>query len=154
MRIKLEDEQTTAIDIAPLIDCVFLLIVFFLVATTFKKADFEDPPPKTEEQIVFELEEQLKVDLPDPAVSARPVTETSILHLVIDADGTFYIGKKPASRTQLHEKLREIATDYPARHIMVDIDRHAESRYTIQLLDLLAYEGLRNYGIHTKQTID
>ncbi|MBN1995976.1 biopolymer transporter ExbD [candidate division KSB1 bacterium] len=154
MRIRLEEDQTTAIDIAPLIDCVFLLIVFFLVATTFKKADFEEPPPKTEEQIVIELEEQLKVDLPDPAVSALPVTENSVLHIVIDADGTFFLEKKPVSRTQLHEKLREIATNYPDSHIMIDIDRHAESQYTIQLLDLLAYEGLRNYGIHTKQTLE
>ena len=45
MRIELEDQENTDIGFAPLLDCIFLLLVFFLVATSFNKAQ-EQPKEK------------------------------------------------------------------------------------------------------------
>lgn len=155
MRIRMDDEPALGIDIAPLIDCVFLLLIFFLVATTLKRAEQEMPHvPKTEEQIRQELEEQLKVDLPEPAVAARPVFETASLRLTIDTDGLFYINSSPVGQAELHGVIRELAETEPERHLLIDVDRNAPSSYLIQVLDLCAFEGLDNYGIHTKSHLD
>jgi len=43
MRVRLEDDEQVEVQMAPLIDCVFLLLIFFLVATTLKKIDKELP---------------------------------------------------------------------------------------------------------------
>jgi biopolymer transport protein ExbD len=155
MRLKMDEEPTVGIDIAPLIDCVFLLLIFFLVATTFKMTELEaQDAPKIEKQYMRELEEQLKVDLPEPAVSARPVREQNSVRLTINADGMFFAGKKPIGQNELHRTLRDIAAMDKSCHILIDVDRRAESQYLIQLLDLCAFEGLKNYGIHTRNTID
>jgi len=42
MRCHIEDEPP-GLDLTPMIDCVFLLLIFFLVATTMKKIDYELP---------------------------------------------------------------------------------------------------------------
>ena len=43
MRVRLDDEDDVQVQMAPLIDCVFLLLSFFLVATTLKKIEKELP---------------------------------------------------------------------------------------------------------------
>jgi biopolymer transport protein ExbD len=155
MRVKLDDEPAIGIDIAPLIDCVFLLLIFFLVATTFKMTELEaQEVPKVEKQIMEELEEQLKVDLPEPAVSSQPVFERNSVRLTINADGMFFIGRNPIGQNELHQTLRDIAATDKSCHILIDVDRRAESQYLIQLLDLCAFEGLMNYGIHTRNSIE
>ena len=43
MRIDFEDENGIGVDMAPLIDCVFLLLIFFLVTTMMKKWETQIP---------------------------------------------------------------------------------------------------------------
>lgn len=43
MRIDLEEDNETGVDMAPLIDCVFLLLIFFLVTTMMKKWETQIP---------------------------------------------------------------------------------------------------------------
>ncbi len=153
MRVKIENELPLDINLAPLIDCVFLLLIFFLVATTLKREVIEAQQRSLEEQIQMEIQQQLKIELPEPAVAAKPVVTSGAVRLTINTDGQYFIDSAPVSTTQLHERLREIGLDTPDQHLIIDIDRHAESQYLIQLLDLCAFEGLSNYGIHTKDDI-
>ena len=52
MRLKHKDDVKAAVDMTPMIDCVFLLLVFFMVSTTFNKqeADISFALPGTAEQ--------------------------------------------------------------------------------------------------------
>jgi len=152
MRVKLDDELPLGIDLAPLIDCVFLLLIFFLVATTLKREVIEAQQRSMQELLQMEIQEQLKVDLPEPAVAAKPVITSGSTRITINADGNFYIDNTPIGKSELHERIREISLDSPDRHLIIDVDRRAQSRYLIQLLDLCAFEGLSNYGIHTQDT--
>ena len=131
MRLHLEDEDV-GLDLTPMIDCVFLLLIFFLVATTMKKP-----------------EEELKVELPFPAAAARPVVDRTPLVVGIDAGGNFYLSGRPAGQREVHDTLREIGSTDPERHIRITADRRAPSGALVQVLDLCAFEGLKNYGVHT-----
>ena len=153
MRLKLDENLPPAIDLAPLIDCVFLLLIFFLVATTLKRDVIEAQLQTLQEQIQMEIQEQLKVELPEPAVAAKPVITSGSIRITINDRGDFFFDGEPIGVAQLHERIRDLALAYPSQHLIFDIDRHAESQYLIQLLDLCAFEGLSNYGIHTKDTI-
>lgn len=153
MRVKLEDELPLDINLAPLIDCVFLLLIFFLVATTLKREVIEAQQRSLDKQVQMQIQEQLKVDLPEPAVAAKPVVTSGATRITINADGQFFIDSTPVNTTQLHERLRDIGLNTPNQHLIIDIDRHAESQFLIQLLDVCAFEGLSNYGIHTKDDI-
>ena len=52
MRIRKNDDDDVTLEMSPLIDCVFLLLIFFLVTTMMKK-----------------LEKQIPIEVPDPAVT-------------------------------------------------------------------------------------
>jgi biopolymer transport protein ExbD len=153
MRVKLDDDLPPGIDLAPLIDCVFLLLIFFLVATTLKREVIEAQQRSIQEHIQMEIQEQLKVELPEPAVAAKPVITSGSTRITINASGDFFFENNPISTAELHVKLRDLALTNPNHHIIIDIDRFSESQYLIQLLDLCAFEGLSNYGIHTKDSV-
>ncbi len=134
MRVNTDQDNDAALEIAPLIDIVFLLLIFFLVATVMKKP-----------------EEELKVELPPPAITAGLAADRDTLKLGIDAEGVLYIGATAHGQASIHDQLRQVAAENPHRHIRLEVDRNAPAGRLVQLLDLMAYEGLRNYGIHTQE---
>lgn len=136
MKIALDEAEQTSPDLTPMIDCVFLLLIFFLVATTMKKP-----------------EEELKVQLPDPAISARVAEEAPLVVIGIDETGLFYVGTTPVGQGELRQRLHDIAQRNPDARIRIDVDRRAPSRSLVHLLDLCAFEKLRHYAIHTQSKV-
>ena len=62
MRINLDDDHIIGIEMGPLIDCVFLLLIFFLVATTLKKPEEIQPQLQVAEQVQEEIIEEIDID--------------------------------------------------------------------------------------------
>ncbi len=134
MRVNLEETDDIEVQMAPLIDCVFLLLIFFLVATTLKK-----------------IEKELPLSLPPAAaaVSRRVVDDMTIIS--IDGGGNFYLGSDPVGQGFLLQELREIAEQNPARRIRIDMDRDTPAWAFVQVIDMCTFEGLENVGLKTKQ---
>ncbi|MDQ8209251.1 biopolymer transporter ExbD [Coraliomargarita sp. SDUM461003] len=133
MRLDLDDGDDITVDMGPLIDCVFLLLIFFLVSTTMKKPEQEIP-----------------VELPDPAISAVASPAQQVQNLVVDVEGNFYWGATPIGQQEVHKQLRQWAETDPGAHLRIRVDRNTPARYLVQLVDLCTYEGLTNYAIHTR----
>ena len=133
MQLNLDDGDDIMVDMGPLIDCVFLLLIFFLVSTTMKKPEQEIP-----------------IDLPDPAISAVSSPTMNVQLLVVDALGDFYWGSTPIGQQELRNKIKEWGETSPEAHLRIRVDRNTPSRFLVQVMDLCAYEGLKNYAIHTQ----
>jgi len=137
MRVKFEDDEQVEVQMAPLIDCVFLLLIFFLVATTLKKIDKELP-----------------LDLPQAAASVSQQAGDDMTIVSIDKDGNFYLGSDPVGQGYLVKKLHELAATSPKRRIRIDADRDAPMWAAVQILDICNFENLKNVGIRTKQVTE
>ena len=132
MQLNLDDGDDITVDMGPLIDCVFLLLIFFLVSTTMKKPEPEIP-----------------VELPGPALAAVERPSAQVQNLTVDAAGQFFWSGIPVGQQELHGKVRDFAVATPDAPLRIKIDRNAPSRYLVQVIDLCAYEGLTNYAINT-----
>ena len=73
MRIRKKDDDDVTLEMSPLIDCVFLLLIFFLVTTMMKK-----------------LEKQIPIEVPDPAVTISERMDARRVVLAIGKDGRYY----------------------------------------------------------------
>ncbi|WFB37081.1 biopolymer transporter ExbD [Kiritimatiellota bacterium B12222] len=133
MRLDLDDGDDITVDMGPLIDCVFLLLIFFLVSTTMKKPEQEIP-----------------IELPEPAISSIDSPAMQIQSVVVDAQGKFYWGATPIGQQELHNQIKQWGELSPDSHLRIRVDRNTPSRYLVQIMDLCAYEGLTNYAIHTQ----
>ncbi len=135
MRIRMEeDDDQLAVQMAPLIDCVFLLLIFFLVATTLKK-----------------IEKELPLELPEAAAAVSRQLEGNMTIVSIDRDGNLYLGSEPVGQGYLATKLGELAGKDPDHRIRIDADRDAPLWAAVQILDMCNFENLANVGIRTKQ---
>ena len=77
MRIRKNDDDDVTLEMSPLIDCVFLLLIFFLVTTMMKK-----------------LEKQIPIEVPDPAVTISEKMDARRVILAIGKDGNYYSAER------------------------------------------------------------
>jgi biopolymer transport protein ExbD len=137
MRVKFEDEETVEVQMAPLIDCVFLLLIFFLVGTTLKK-----------------INKELPLDLPQAAAAVSKQVVDDMTIVSIDREGNFYLDSNLVGQGFLAKKLHELAAQDPAHRIRIDADRDAPMWSAVQILDICNFENLKNVGIRTKQVTE
>jgi biopolymer transport protein ExbD len=130
-----DEDADVHVQMAPLIDCVFLLLIFFLVATTLKK-----------------IEKELPLDLPEAAASVSRQLQDDMTIVSIDEQGALYLGSEPVGQGYLGRKLRELGAHDSDHRIRIDMDRDAPAWAFVQVLDMCTFEDLRNVGIKTKQT--
>jgi biopolymer transport protein ExbD len=134
MKINYEDDEQVEVQMAPLIDCVFLLLIFFLVGTTLKKID-----------------KVLPIHPPQSAAAVSQVAVPNMTVISIDRDGNFYLGSNPAGQGFLFKKLQDIAQKDKTQRILIDADRNAPMWAFVQVYDLCNFDNLKNVGIQTKQ---
>lgn len=134
MRITTTDQdEGTEVQMAPLIDCVFLLLIFFLVAATLKRAHKE-----------------LELELPHSSAAIKTKSEADTLIMEVTRDGTVHIDAQPMTQRLLHKRIRQAATEAPNRRVRIDADRATAFQHIVHLLDLLQFEGLNNVGVRSR----
>ena len=134
MRINFHDDATIDVQMAPLIDCVFLLLIFFLVATTLKKID-----------------EELPLTLPDSEAAVEVQQPDEYTVISIDPALNYYLDGAPASLSLLQSTIRNKARDNRDLKVRLDIDRGVPFQEVMQVLDMLRFEDLHNIGFKTYQ---
>lgn len=122
--------------LAPMLDIVFLLLVFFIVTQTF-----EDEEP------------DLSINLPS-AESAKPGENVSHECIVnIRKDGTVVINRQVYSIPQLEKKLQSVALLDKAMLVRIRVDEKAESGLVVQVMDACLKAGLNNVSFSTKPPV-
>lgn len=120
------------LELTPLIDVVFLLLLFFMLATSFA-----DP------------EREIPVDLPEAASSAEP--EQAPDELVIDVlrDGVVRLGERAVERAELLAALRSAAARDPRTPVTIRGDRLAAHQAVVSVMDACGEAGLSNLAVGT-----
>ena len=103
MRIRKKDDDDVTLEMSPLIDCVFLLLIFFLVTTMMKK-----------------LEKQIPIEVPDPAVTISERMDARRVILAIGKDGRYYSAE------------RRLQDGRPDFRVVADVDKFVESLARMQ----------------------
>ncbi|TWU57394.1 ExbD/TolR family protein [Rubripirellula reticaptiva] len=134
VQIKRSSVAST-LSLTPLIDVVFLLLIFFLVTS-----EFEDE------------ERRLDIVLPS-ATSAVPMTAKPREVVVdIDAEGTVYIGGKPTSIDLLQSLLESAVANNPTNQtVVIRADREATFQPVVNVMDVCNRAGISDYSVTTQE---
>jgi len=127
------------ISLTSLIDVVFLLLIFFMVSTTF------------EHQAV------LKVDLPEAKNVSAPEDQPNSFELVIDAKGQFYLNDRQlldGKRSTLEAAFIEAAGDDRSIPVILRADAETPHHYVVTAMDVTAQLGFKRLSIATEQMTD
>ncbi|MDQ8206327.1 biopolymer transporter ExbD [Coraliomargarita sp. SDUM461003] len=132
-RSPYEDDEDVALSMSPLIDCVFLLLIFFLVTTMLKKDN----------------KEVESLNLPVSRSSLEVPPDDTVIAIAIDVDGVVYYEGEVTTIGTLLEELREIEQNDPDRRIRLDTDENTAFSRLVEVLDALSFRNLRNVGVRT-----
>ncbi|MFP4068654.1 MAG: ExbD/TolR family protein [Opitutales bacterium] len=133
MNIDLKDDDAVEVQMAPMIDCVFLLLIFFLVATTLKKVDRELP-----------------LELPDAAAAIEVQQPEGFTVISIDHEGGFHVDGAPVSVNLLQNRIRALGATEDAK-VRLDIDRSTPFQRVMEVLDILAFEEVAYTGVKVRE---
>jgi len=133
LNLKPQVREEIDLNLTPLIDVVFLLLIFFMVSTTFEKTA------------------KLKVDLPEASAQAVQQSENKIV-IGIDAKGRYYINDRQLVNTQtktLKMALMKVSGDNKEMPIVLRADAKTPHQSVVRAMDAASQLGLTRLSIST-----
>ena len=131
MRYVRRKEQETGIDISPLIDMVFILLIFFMVSTTFVK--------------------DMKVDIERPGASSAERASTKAIRVSIDKTGAVFLDGVPVKPWMIQSRVRDLIRGGASKSLLVVTDRRVPVERVIEVVDQCRLAGADNVGVATQK---
>ena len=134
MRLQNHVKEDPTVDLTSLIDVVFLLLIFFMVSTT------------------FERESVLKVDLPEASAVAEREEIPDSLELVIDAQGRMYLNDQrliDSEERTVRAAIEQLAGERRDLPLVLRADRETPHHFVVTAMDVAAQLGFLNLSIAT-----
>jgi len=123
------------VNLTPLIDVVFILLIFFMVSTTFQK------------------ESEINIELPE--ASGEPLEERKDqLEIIIDANGHYFIDEQQVVNTELltlKKAIQKFLGEQRDLPVVIRADRTTPYEAVIRAMDATAQLGLVNMSLATSQ---
>ncbi|HDP34942.1 MAG TPA: biopolymer transporter ExbD [Candidatus Hydrogenedentes bacterium] len=128
MRIsKIIQEQPDGIPMAPLIDIVFLTLVFFMVTSVYAT-----------------LESEVDIMLPTADTAQQSERAQGEIFINLRDDGTIVVNERVLSVEALQETLHRVAMYFPGGAVIIRGDRLANLGKAIQILDCCRKADIQN----------
>ncbi len=117
-----------SLNVAPLVDIVFLLLIFFLLTSAF-------------------IHPGLELTLPEARPAEAQEAEENVVQ--ITKEGEIYLNAEPVSEEQLRERLQESLAADPDKVIVIKADEKLEFGLFVSVMDISREAGARNLTIST-----
>jgi len=118
------------VDITPLIDVVFLMLIFFMVSTTFNASS------------------SLKLDLPSSKAKAEQKKVDQVT-VSINAKGSFYVQDEAVKDSDLRKRILNASKGDPKVRVILRADAETHHKRVVYVLDTLRGLGMSKVGIAT-----
>lgn len=117
------------IDVVPLIDCILVLLIFFMVTTTFAK------------------DAELQIERPG-AQSATPANSKA-LRVFIDRSFDVYVDEAPVRAWMVQSRVRDALSRSGDKTVLVVADRRVTAEKLIEVVDACRLAGANDVGVIT-----
>ncbi len=118
------------INVTSLIDVMFLLLIFFLVTSTFKH------------------QPAIKLELPS-STTAEPVMEGPAV-LYLTSDGAIYLDERPLAEDEIVPALRQRLAEGGEDNILLRSDTHTEFGHVMRLMDMIKESGFSHVSMSAR----
>lgn len=127
--VNVETSENVDINLSPLIDMVFLLLIFFMVTTVFV--------------------EETGIDVEKPVAATAQQLEKESIILTVNADGDIYYGDRQIALNNVQGLVTRL-TDNRKRPVIILADKKSHTGTTVQVIDQCKRAGIENVSIATE----
>jgi biopolymer transport protein ExbD len=131
MRLARRSIKKARIEIIPMIDTIFFLLVFFMIST-LSMAQYSGLP----------------VNLPKAAIGQQVPSESAAV--TISADGNIAIDKQPVGRDEIQDTLKARLAKNPELLVLINADERVEHGLVVEVMDEARQAGVAKMAIAVK----
>jgi len=131
MRVPRKEQPRARIEIIPMIDVIFFLLVFFMVST-----------------LSMTINRGLPVNLPTAANSQKDLREN--LNLTLTQDGTIFLNKEPITLQDLGPRVKTALAAEPELMVILNADGDVRHQAVVEAMDELRLAGVARLAIAVK----
>ena len=120
--------------IAPMVDIVFLLLIFFLVTWNFSRSETE-------------------LDVKVPKAREGKETRRAVGEVIINVktNGAVVMNRRQMNTTELQDTLQKIASLYPDQAVILRGDENTDYRHVVEVLDICRRANIWNVAFATSR---
>ncbi len=134
MKFSSRQPEPAAMQLAPMIDIVFLLLIFFIVTWQFSRSETE-----------------LNVSVPTAEEGADPTRVKGEIIINVLPDGTIRVDSATMDLLQLHAKLSSIARQYKNQPVRIRGDGQVAYQRIVEVIDTCQKAGIWNISFATQR---
>ncbi len=122
-----EEEEEIGIDLTPLMDIVFIMLIFFIVTTSFVK--------------------ESGVEVNRPTASTAQRKERGNILIAITADGRIWIDKRQVDPRAVRAHVARFRAENPKASVVIQADRDSRNGLLVQVMDQVRLAGVHSISI-------
>ncbi len=123
-----KSKASVALDITPLVDIIFQLLIFFLLTASFITTP------------------NLGVELPKASSNATTAQQRDLV-VVVTREGAIQFNGQTLKGTALLDTLKKIYKDQPKARVLIQADKKAYHGHVVKVMDVAKSIGFRRLGV-------
>ncbi len=131
MKFRRKKEERQDLDISPLIDMVFILLIFFMVSTTFQK--------------------DMDLEINRPKASSGSKSSSKAIRIFIAKDGNTFMDGQPVRTWMIQSRVRDLLETGSTESVLVVADDSVPTRKLVEVVDQARLAGAEDVGVATEQ---
>jgi len=121
------EEEDAAIDMTPMLDIVFIMLIFFIVTTVFVK------------------EAGIEVNKPD--ASRAVLHKNANIFIAITEDGSVWLDKREVSPDSVRANIERLLTEQPTDYVIIQADEKAKHGLVVEVMDQVKDSGVQRISV-------
>ena len=117
-----EDEQEASVDITPMLDVVFIMLIFFIVTATFVK--------------------ESGIDVNRPQAATAVVKEKANILVAIDAHNKIWINRREVDVRSVRPSIERLHAENPKGTVVIQADKDSRNEILVQVMDASRLAGV------------
>lgn len=117
----------TELDMTPMLDIVFIMLIFFIVTTSFVK--------------------ESGVSVNSPAAQTASRQENANIFIAITAEGEVWIDRRPVDPRSVRAIVARLHADNPEGSVIIQSDEEASTRMLVDVMDQVRLAGVQGIAI-------
>jgi len=122
-----EQEEEATIDLTPLMDIVFIMLIFFIVTTSFIK--------------------EAGVDINRPSANTSERKERGNILVAITANDEIWIDKRRVDIRAVRANIERLKAENPEGSVVIQADKESKNGLLVQVMDQARMAGVSNISI-------
>ncbi len=131
LKNSIEEEEST-IDITPMLDVVFIMLIFFIVTATFIK--------------------ESGIDIDKPSAATAVVQEKASILVAIDAQNNVWINRRQVDLRSVRSIVERLHAENPKGTLVIQADKESKNDTLVQVMDASRRAGVYDIALAANES--